>query len=233
MTIRTRRRNIMMSKGKRTIATLLRFAPFALCLVFVLIYLFSGKDVTAESLRDYAPEEPFLAALFMIALYAFKSLSIFFPVIVLHIAAGFLFSPAYALAVNAVGMLVELAIPYWVGRAAGSSHADRLIKKYPRLGEVMSYQQGNCFFTTFFLRVISCLPGDIVSMYFGANRIAFGTYMLGSFLGILPGLVCATFLGTNITNISSPMFWVSVSLTVGISVGSFLLYFFWKRAKKK
>ena len=222
-----------MKKFKNTLLTILRFAPLVVCAVFMGFYLFSGEEITAESLLNFAPEEPLYAALFLVLLYAFKSLTVFFPIIVLNVLGGFLFEPDHALIINSIGVLVELTIPYWIGRASGTGFADKLCKKHPKLAEIIGEGSNNNFFMSFFLRVISCLPGDAVSMYFGARRVPFWTCLLGSFLGTLPGMVAATLLGMNITDPSSPMFWVSIGLTVGLSVISFLVYFLWRRAKKK
>ena len=223
----------MKNKIKKILLTVLRFAPLIICAVCMCIYLFSGEEITAESLLNFAPEEPLYAALFLVMLYAFKSLTVFFPIIVLNVLGGFLFEPVHALIINSVGVLVELTIPYWIGRASGAEFADKLCKKHPKLAEIIGEGSNNNFFMSFFLRVISCLPGDAVSMYFGARKVPFWTCLLASFLGTFPGMVAATLLGMNITDPSSPMFWVSIGLTVGISVISFLVYFLWRRAKKK
>lgn len=80
------------------------------------IYLFSDGEITAEGLMNYAPDNPWLAGLFLTLLYAFKSLTIFFPIIVLNVLGGFLFEPIPAMLINFVGVAVELSIPYWIGR---------------------------------------------------------------------------------------------------------------------
>lgn len=218
---------------KKIILNILRFAPLVICALFMCIYLFSGEEITAESLLNFAPEEPLFAAIFVVLLYAFKSLTIFFPIVILNVLGGFLFEPAHALIINSIGVLVELTVPYWLGRASGTSFANKLCEKHPKLAEIIGEGSDNNFFMSFFLRVISCLPGDAISMYFGASRVPFWTCLIGSFLGTLPGMIAATLLGMNITDPTSPMFWVSIGLTVGISVISFLLYFIWKKAKKK
>lgn len=221
------------TKWKNRGLTALRLLPFLLCIAFVLIYLFSGRDVSVEAILHYAPENKWLAAAFLLIIYGIKSLSIFFPIIILHIVGGFLFPPLEAIVVNTLGVIVELTIPYWVGRVSGESSAAKLLEKYPRLAEAVAYQNGNAFFLSFFLRVISCLPGDAVSMHLGAIKIPFTKYLLGSLLGIFPGIITSTLIGTSITDPTSPMFWGSIILTVAISVLSFLFYFFWRRRKKK
>jgi len=211
----------------------LRIAPLVLCFVLAAMYLLSNREITVEGLLNYAPENPMRAALFMILLYALKSLTIFFPIIVLNILGGFLFDPLQALFINSIGILIDSALPYLIGKYSGSGLTKKLVRRYPKFAEILAVQQNNDAFMTFFLRVISCLPGDIVSMYLGTTGIPFGKYLLASYLGILPGMVAATLLGMSITDPTSPMFWISVGLTVGISVLSFLIYYLWKRKQRK
>lgn len=223
----------MKRSAKDKFFALLRVVPLLLCIVLLAAYLLTEQDVTAQSILDYAPANPWLAAVFLLLLYAVKSLSVVFPLIVLNIAGGFLFPPVTAVLVNTLGVLIELTLPYWVGRVSRTNLAGKLMKKYPKLAEAVSFQQGNALFLSFFLRIISCLPGDAVSMYLGAVRLPFAKYLLGSFLGTFPGIITATLIGTSITDPSSPMFWISVLLTIAISVISFLIYFFWIRKKKQ
>lgn len=211
--------------------TVLRFVPLLICAVCMGVYLFSGKDFSAEGLASLVPSEPFLAALFMIALYAFKSLTIVFPIAVLNVLGGFLFEPWTALLVNSLGLLAELAIPYGIGRWCGADYASRLRRKYPKLDELITSQPHNRMFMVFFLRIIACLPGDAISMYFGASRTAFLPYMLLSFLGTLPSLAAATLLGSSIADPTSPRFWIAAALTVGMSVISFAVYAVWRKTK--
>ena len=227
------RRFVLKDKIKSIPLTILRFAPLALCAVFMCLYLFSGKEITPENLLNFAPEDPLLAALFLILLYAFKSLTVVFPIIILNVLGGFIFEPFHALIVNSVGLLVELTVPYLIAKYSGSNISERMMKKHPKLAEIVDVQGENSFFMTFFLRVISCLPGDAVSMYLGTTGIPLEKYLLASYLGSLPGMVAATLLGMSITDPTSPMFWVAIGLTVGIAVISFLVYFIWRKTKKK
>lgn len=218
-----------MHNGKKKLLTVIRFIPLLLCLVLMGIFLLSDTDITADSLKNFAPSMPVLAALFLIALYAFKSLSVVFPILVLNVLGGFLFSPVWATIVNFIGVAVDLAIPYWVGRSSGVALVQKLESKYPKFASFFGEKSQNQFSLSFFLRVIYCLPGDLVSMYFGAISMPFGKYMLGSFLGMVPGTIAATLLGMSISDPSSPLFWLAVILTVGISLVSVVAYYLWKK----
>ncbi len=221
----------MKERTKGALRIALRLLPLAACMACMGIYLLAGPEISAEGLQNFAPEKPLYAAAFLLLLYAAKSLTVVFPIAVLHILGGYLFDAPVALLVNTAGVLVTLSIPYWIGRASGAGLADKLLRKYPKIEEFLG-GSGSDFFLSFFLRVISCLPGDIVSMCFGARRMPFLSYLIGSFLGILPGMIATTLLGTSITNPTSPRFWISIGLTAGISVLSFSIYVLRRKHRK-
>ena len=117
-----------------------------------------------------------------------------------------------------------MALPYWMGRFSGASMVESLTAKYPKLKTVVDYQNGNCLYISFFMRTLNFLPGDAVSLFLGAEKIPFGTYMAGGVLGTLPGVILATIFGANIKNPKSPAFWLSAVLLVMISVFSILIH---------
>ena len=107
------------------------------------------------------------------------------------------------------------------------------MRKYPRFADIVGRGQKNEVFLSFFLRIISCLPGDIVSIWFGASGARFVPYLFASLLGTMPGVICATLLGMNITDPTSPMFWISLGLNVLLSVLSAVGYFVYKKQSRK
>jgi len=213
--------------------TIFKYLPFVICALFVILFLVFGRDVTPEMLLHYTPENPFLAAVVLIAMYGLKSLSVFFPLIVLEVAGGYLFSPGTAILVNTGGVAVCLILPYLVGCLSGAEAVEGAMRKYPRFADIVGKGQKNEVFLSFFLRIISCLPGDIVSIWFGASGARFVPYLFASLLGTMPGVICATLLGMNITDPTSPMFWVSLGMNVLLSVLSAVGYFVYKKQSRK
>lgn len=216
---------------KKALWDILRLLPLVVCLLLAGVCLLQG-EVTAEGLLQKVPRHPVTAAGVLLLLYAVKSLTMVFPIVVLNVLGGFLFDPITALVLNCLGVLIELAIPYGIGRISGARFADKLCRQHPRVDALASQTAGRPFFSSFFLRLISCLPGDAVSLYFGAIRMPFGTYLWGSFLGTVPGVIPATLLGMTITDPTSPLFWLSIGLTLLLSALSFLLYWWWQRRKQ-
>ena len=211
----------------------LRLLPLAICLLMALAFLLFGGGVDAEGLASRAPENALLTAAFFLIVYGVKSLSVFFPALVLQLAVGFLFSPGAAVLVNVAGSVVDILLPYWVGKTSGVELVYRLRDRYPRLQRAMEMQGENAFFLSFFLRIISCLPGDAVSMYLGAIGLPLGKYYWGSLLGVLPRVILATLMGASITNPSSPMFFLSAGMTVLLSLLSFCGYALYQRKRGK
>lgn len=196
------------------------------------VVLFLYSDVSPQAILADAPQDPLLAAGLLLLLYMLKSLTIFFPLLILEMAAGYLFPAPAALVINLLGVCIVLTIPYWIGRALGLRQVSKLTRKYPKLQAVMEKQNSHSVFLCFFLRVISCLPGDLVTMYLGATRTPFSHNLLGGILGIFPGMILATLMGINIQDPSSPAFWISVALSAGLAVASTALYYVYLKRQK-
>ncbi len=206
----------------------------ALILYALLIFIvfINTRDFSIDKLLTYTPQSPLLAAFFMFGLYAIKSISVVFPIILLQIASGFLFPAPIALLINFIGAIIDFTLPYFLGKFTGAEAAEKKFSKHPALTRLFEKQHQHEFFLTFFLRVISCLPCDLVSMYLGALKFKFDRYLVASMLGTLPGLIPATFMGQSITDPLSPQFITALSITIVCTVLSFVIYYIYKKKKE-
>lgn len=206
-----------------------------LLLLFLLIALFqiqpalADTELTPEELVAYAPKNHGLAAVFMIVLFAVKSLIFVIPIPLLYLASGLIFDPVTAFLVNFVGMMVCTTVPYWIGRFSGAGLFQKLMKRVPKLQILDTFQHKNQWFVCFMSRAIGFLPCDAVSLVLGAWKSSFWRYLSGTALGMLPGLITTTMVGITITDPGSPGFIFSVILAIVVSVGSFL---FWRIYQK-
>lgn len=200
---------------------------------FYAIVLFSAiyyaRNMTLDSLLSFSPQNRFLAALFLFGLFALKSISVFFPIIVLQIASGFLFPAPIALFINLIGTAIGFALPYFLGMFLGAEKAAEKINRNEKIKRIIEKQREHEFFLSFFLRVISCLPSDLVSMYLGVLRFKFPRYMLSSMLGALPGIIPATFMGQSIKDPFSPQFMGAIAITLICSGISIIYYYFYTK----
>ncbi|MGI5977211.1 MAG: TVP38/TMEM64 family protein [Candidatus Limivicinus sp.] len=217
----------------KTFKKILRALPLAVSICCVAVYLIMNPDITAEKILEYTPAKPWLAAAVLWLFYGIKSMTVFFPLVVLEVAGGLLFPTWIALAVNEVGILICLSIPYFIGRTSGMEAVGKLVSRYPRLSQFMDIQQENSLLVNILLRVSHCLPGDLISMYMGASGVPCWQNLLGGSIGILPGMTLATLVGTSIEDPSSPVFWLSAGLMVVISILSLVISAAYNKKRKK
>ncbi|MGE4549599.1 MAG: TVP38/TMEM64 family protein [Intestinibacillus sp.] len=203
---------------------LTRVLPLAIMLVCVLFWRLHAQNLTADSLQNLIPKNRFLAALALMLFYVLKSLSVFFPVVVLQLCAGLIFPWPLAIAVSIAGAAVEATIPYWIGRASGAATMEALLRKYPKAKSATKLYQGREFFFSFLLRAVACLPLDMVSMLLGSMKLAYPKFLSGSVLGMLPGILAATILGGSITRPGTPAFWISLFTMIAVGFISLLAY---------
>ena len=63
-------------------------------------------------------------------------------------------------------------------------------------------------------RVIPVIPFDAVSYIAGISNITFIDYLIGSLIGEFPGAFILTMLGSNLSRIGTPIFYLSLVLFV-------------------
>ena len=209
---------------KKKILKMLRYLPLAVIVCMAVVLLASGKKPSVGEIVNYSPSNPFLAVLFLMGMYAFKSMAVIFPIVVLFITDGVLFPTPVALIVSIVGCMVSASLPYWAGRLSGSDVVEGLTERYPKVKQMMHIQQDNKVFFTFFIRVLGVLPYDVVSMYMGASEIPYCKYLLGTAMGMLPNIAAATFLGSGIGDPSSPHFIIAVGANLMLGGTTLLIY---------
>ena len=214
----------MKEKQSKFRSGLLKILPAALCLILIVIWIFFGDSFSVDSILKHTPESFCATVIFILFLYAVKSLIIIFPLTALKLAVGIIFPPVTAILVNIAGITVSLSVSYQIGRISGGRLTRKLGKKYPKLKEMTDNNGKKLFAATFFMRAVCILPLDIVSMYLGTTKMKFPKYLTSSLLGVLPSTVAVTLLGASATDPSSPMFWISAILIVGYSVTAALIY---------
>lgn len=218
-----------MEKSKRLSINILKIIPLFTLIAFAVLFINLSDEITVENILHYTPKNVPLAAFTLIIMYGVKSLTVFFPIIILMLVSGAIFNTFTAILINIIGMVVCISIPYFIGRFSGSKTADKIILRNAKLKMLADYQQKNKFFFSYFVRVIGCLPCDIISLYMGTIKIPYLTYITGSILGFLPGIIATTIIGENITNPKSLEFILSCVFTLILSVSSLVVHLLIKK----
>lgn len=173
-------------------------------------------QLTAQAIAERSPGQGLAAAVFLIALYALKGLSLTFPLSALTAAGGLLFPYPAALAVNLTGVAAAQLGPFLLGRRQEGG-LEALTERYPRIWTLRP-PRDHRWRTVFLLRLAGASPGDLVSMYLGATGVPLGTYLSAGLLGAAPRVAAATALGSALWNPGSSRFWASLGVSAALTV---------------
>ena len=164
----------------------LKIFPPIITVLMILLSLLIASKMSLEGLISYTPDNALLAAALIIGLFAMKSLSVIFPLSALYIVSAFWFSPPIAILICYIGLIVAVSLPYWIGKAFGTSLIDHLVEKYPKLQSLQDLGISNQIMLSYILRIVSVLPGDLCSLFLGACSTNYKRYVIGSLLGLSP-----------------------------------------------
>lgn len=210
-----------------------KYRVILLCVWLVILAVcFVNRDrFSVDGVLRYSPQNPLLCAVFMLLLFALKSLSVFIFSGILFAASGILFPLPAAIALNVLGAAVMVSLPYWLGRRLGKDAVDRVLEKYPKVEALRRMRTGRELSLSFITRAINILPSDILSLYMGATGINYPKYLAGSLLGMLLSLITFPIMGMNITDPASPWFWAS--MVIQVLVSAVFIGGYWLHCRKK
>lgn len=129
------------------------------------------------------------------------------PGSILTLAAGFAYGPLWGtLLVSPVSVLAA-TLAFALGRSIARGWVARRAAEHPRFAAVDRAIDEDGFRSAFLivllLRLSPIFPFNLLNYALGLTRIRLRTYVLASFLGMLPGTFLYVYLGSLITNASA------------------------------
>ncbi len=212
--------------------TIVGAAIISVMIVSAAVLLVTDKDISAEKLLEFSPQNTCLAILFLWGLFAAKSLTIVFPSLLLFVLGGIMFPAPLAIVVNLAGIGITATVPYAIGRFSGEETVEYMVERYPKVLKLREIRSKNDLFFSFFVRVVNILPFDLVSMYMGAVVVPYRTYIAGTLAGCLPLVIIKTLLGNAVSDIFSPAFWCFAGADIGIIIISSGAYYIYEKRHK-
>ncbi|SEL68780.1 TVP38/TMEM64 family protein [Halomonas daqiaonensis] len=160
------------------------------------------------------------AVLVVMAVYAGASL-VMFPLSLLVALTGLLFGPWWGFAHALAGTLTASMLTWWVGRRLGREALIRHGGKHLR--GLSRYLAGRGIRTMTLINLLPLAPFTLTNMMAGAFHLRFRDYMIGSLLGIAPGLAGVTLLGSQLGQLATAesrgeLLWAAGGLLAGISL---------------
>jgi uncharacterized membrane protein YdjX (TVP38/TMEM64 family) len=139
------------------------------------------------------------APLLAIAAFVVGGLVVF-PVLVLIAATAAALGPWMGFASAATGVLLSSAILFGIGRVLGHARLQRLLGR--RSSRVQSRIIGKGVVAVAMIRMVSIAPFSIVNVVAGASKLRLRDFMLGTALGMLPGIAVMAALGAQIADLA-------------------------------
>lgn len=109
------------------------------------------------------------------------------PVLVLITVGVLIFTPWPGMLYALIGMVSGATVTYGIGRYTGAQTMDRWTKG--RLALLSSHLHRRGLLTVILVRALPVAPFLVVNMVAGALRVRLLDYVLGTFIGLIPGTI--------------------------------------------
>ena len=147
-----------------------------------------------DNLRDWIDSLGHWAPIAFIIIYIVASV-ILAPCSLLTIASGFIFGVVWGTVWVSVGSVLGASTAFLVGRYFARSWVERKTADNKNFKAVdKAIERGGLKIVTL-IRLSPLFPYNLLNYFFGVTKVPFRTYVLGSWIGMLPGTVMYVYIG--------------------------------------
>jgi uncharacterized membrane protein YdjX (TVP38/TMEM64 family) len=121
---------------------------------------------------------------------------LFVPASVLTLGAGFVFGVAGGTLIASLGSTAGASAAFMVARTVGHDWVAGRIAGYPALDAIGRAVESDAFKVVLLTRLSPLFPFNLLNYAFGLSSIPFKTYVVASWIGMLPGTLMYVYLGS-------------------------------------
>ena len=121
---------------------------------------------------------------------------LFVPASVLTLGAGFVFGVAKGTVIVSLGSTAGAAAAFIVARTAGHDWVAGRMARHPAVDAIGRAVESEAFKVVFLTRLSPLFPFNLLNYAFGLSSVPFKTYVLASWIGMLPGTLMYIYLGS-------------------------------------
>lgn len=187
-----------------------------------------GRYVKPEAIRAAIQSVgPLAPALYLLIYSIAPVFSV--PGWIISVAGGLAFGALWGTVLTVLGATIGATAAFFSARYLGRDFVVRVLKgKFQTLATIDDQSATHGFQVIFFLRLIPLVPFNVLNYVAGLSRVGPRDYILGTFLGIIPGTFAYVYLGSALTQIYS---W-QIAVAVGLLILLTLIPMFYKRWKR-
>lgn len=172
--------------------TLIRWLLGLLLLAAVGVALVMRPNFDAAALQAWVDGAGLAGPLLFMAIYALATV-LFLPGSIITLAGGALFGPFWGTLWNLTGATLGAALAFLVARYLGADWVAR--RAGPRLQRLNDGVASEGWRFIAMVRLVPLLPFNLLNYALGLTRIPFLTYVLATWVFMLPGAFVYTWLG--------------------------------------
>lgn len=141
----------------------------------------------------YSPLAPFYA----IGAFVLGGLVVF-PVLVLIAATAIVLGPWLGLITATAGVLASGLVLFLIGRVLGQQALQSLLGA--RAAQIQSRIVGKGVLAVALIRIVPIAPFSLVNLLAGASKLKLGDFLIGTALGMIPGMAIMSALGSQLAD---------------------------------
>ena len=153
-----------------------------------------GRDTIAAFLEWVQGAGPWGALLFGLAYI--PAAVLFVPASVLTLGAGFIFGVVKGTVIVSLGSTAGAAAAFMVARTVAHDWVAGRVARYPALDAIGRAVGSEAFKVVLLTRLSPLFPFNLLNYAFGLSSVPFRTYVLASWVGMLPGTLMYIYLGS-------------------------------------
>jgi uncharacterized membrane protein YdjX (TVP38/TMEM64 family) len=120
---------------------------------------------------------------------------LFFPASILTIGAGFIFGVLLGTAIVSIAATVGAALAFLIARYLARNQIERRVANNPRFKRIDRAIGERGAKLVFLLRLSPLIPFNLSNYFYGLTAVKFWSYILASWIGMLPGTLLYVYLG--------------------------------------
>lgn len=201
----------------------LKFAAL-ICLVLIVILIFkltglTFSDFTPIKIKNFILQFGIISPIVFIGMYALRGVILVIPVGIMSLVGGLAFGKWWGTVYILIGATLGSALAFMVARQLGRQFIEQF--NWLHKGRIKTFDtrvKEHGFRLVVFTRLIPLFQYDALNFGLGLSKIKFGDYILGTFLGMIPGGFINATLGDSLDNIFSVQFFVALAFFVLLMV---------------
>lgn len=159
------------------------------------VILMRGGAEPAARLAQAARDSGALGVVLFVLAYVVSTIALV-PGSILTLALGFAYGPLWGLAVASPASVAGATAAFVLGRTLLRNWAERKMRGSPKARAIDQAVEREGFKLVLLLRLSPLIPFGILNYVLSLSKIRLGTYVLASFIGMLPGTALYVYLGS-------------------------------------